>query len=49
MAYRHERIEKNATLMLGLSLAVVAIGGIVEIVPLFYHQNVIEKVEGMRP
>jgi cytochrome c oxidase cbb3-type subunit II len=46
---RHERIEKNATLLLGLSLAVVAIGGIVEIVPLFYHQNVIEKVEGMRP
>ena len=49
MAYRHERIEKNATLLLGLSLGVVAIGGIVEIVPLFYHQNVIEKVEGMRP
>ena len=49
MAYRHERIEKNATLLLGLSLAVVAIGGIVEIVPLFYHQNVIEKVEGVRP
>ncbi len=46
---RHERIEKNATLLLGLSLVVVAIGGIVEIVPLFYHQNVIEKVEGMRP
>lgn len=49
MAYRHERIEKNATILLGLSLGVVAIGGIVEIVPLFYHQNVIEKVEGMRP
>jgi cytochrome c oxidase cbb3-type subunit 2 len=49
MAYRHERIEKNATLLLGLSLGVVAIGGIVEVVPLFYHQNVIEKVEGMRP
>ncbi len=49
MAYRHERIEKNATLLLGLSLGVVAIGGIVEIVPLFYHQNVIEKVEGVRP
>jgi len=49
MATRHETIEKNATLLLGLSLAVVAIGGIVEIVPLFYHQNVIEQVEGMRP
>ena len=32
-----------------LSLAVVAIGGIVEIVPLFYLQNTIEQVEGMRP
>ncbi len=49
MSNRHAVIEKNATLLLGLSLGVVAIGGIVEIVPLFYHQNVIEKVEGMRP
>ena len=49
MTTRHETIEKNATLLLGLSLAVVSIGGIVEIVPLFYHQNVIEQVEGMRP
>ncbi len=29
--------------------AVVTIGGIVEIVPLFYLENTIEKVEGMRP
>jgi cbb3-type cytochrome oxidase cytochrome c subunit len=28
---------------------VVTIGGIVEIAPLFYLQNTIEKVEGMRP
>ena len=43
------RIERNATLLLGLSLAVVTVGGIVEIVPLFYLENTIEKVEGMRP
>jgi cytochrome c oxidase cbb3-type subunit 2 len=49
MSNRHAVIEKNATLLLGLSLGVVAIGGIVEIVPLFYHQNVIEQVDGMRP
>ena len=49
MSNRHAVIEKNATLLLGLSLGVVAIGSIVEIVPLFYHQNVIEEVEGMRP
>ena len=49
MMLRHERIERNATLLLGLSLAVVTVGGIVEIVPLFYIENTIEKVEGMRP
>src|SRR5690606_12486531 len=43
------KLEKNATLLLFASLAVVTIGGIVEIVPLFYLQNTVEKVEGMRP
>lgn len=46
---RHKRIETHATLLLVLSLLVVAIGGIVEIAPLFYLKNTIEKVEGMRP
>jgi len=45
----HKVVETNATLLLVLSLIVVAIGGIVEIVPLFYLQNTIEKVTGMRP
>ena len=47
--FRHEIIERNATLLLVLALLVVTIGGIVEIAPLFYLQNTIEKVEGMRP
>ncbi|MCR9256783.1 MAG: cytochrome-c oxidase, cbb3-type subunit II [Alphaproteobacteria bacterium] len=47
--FSHKIIEKNATLMLVLSLLVVSIGGIVEIAPLFYLQNTIEKVQGMRP
>lgn len=47
--FRHAFIERNATLLLILSLLVVTIGGIVEIAPLFYLQNTIEKVEGMRP
>jgi cytochrome c oxidase cbb3-type subunit 2 len=47
--FRHEIIERNATLLLILSLLVVTIGGIIEIAPLFYLQNTIEKVEGMRP
>jgi cytochrome c oxidase cbb3-type subunit 2 len=46
---KHGVIERNATLLLTLSLVVVCIGGIVEIAPLFYFQNTIEKVEGMRP
>lgn len=49
MKFDHSRIEKNATLMLVLSLFVVSIGGIIEIAPLFYMQNTIEKVEGVRP
>jgi cytochrome c oxidase cbb3-type subunit 2 len=47
--FNHAIIEKNATLLLVLSLLVVSIGGIVEIAPLFYLQNTIEKVQGMRP
>jgi cytochrome c oxidase cbb3-type subunit 2 len=46
---KHGVIERNATLLLTLSLVVVCIGGIVEVAPLFYLQNTIEKVEGMRP
>ena len=46
---RHKILETNATLLLVGSLLVVSIGGIVEIAPLFYLQNTIEKVTGMRP
>ena len=46
---KHEKIETNASLLLVLSLVVVTIGGIVEIVPLFYLDNTIEKAEGVRP
>jgi cytochrome c oxidase cbb3-type subunit II len=46
---KHGVIERNATLLLTLSLVVVCIGGIVEVAPLFYLQNTIEKVDGMRP
>ena len=45
----HRKIETNATLLLVLSLLVVTVGGIVEIAPLFYLQNTVEKVEGIRP
>ena len=47
--FRHEAIEKNSILMLVLTLIVVSIGGLVEIVPLYYLDTTIEKVRGMRP
>ncbi len=45
----HKILEKNATLLLIFSFIVVTIGGIVQITPLFYLENTIEKVEGVRP
>ncbi|OUD09835.1 cytochrome-c oxidase, cbb3-type subunit II [Marivivens niveibacter] len=45
----HKVLEKNATLLLIGALGVVTIGGIVEIAPLFYLENTIEDVEGVRP
>ena len=45
----HHRIEKNSLLLLILILVVVAIGGLVEILPNFYLGNTIEKVSGVRP
>jgi cytochrome c oxidase cbb3-type subunit 2 len=46
---KHKIIEKNASLLLVFSFLVVTIGGIVEIAPLFYLENTIEEVEGVRP
>ncbi|MEM6657325.1 MAG: cytochrome-c oxidase, cbb3-type subunit II [Pseudomonadota bacterium] len=46
---KHKILETNATLLLIFSFLVVTIGGIVQITPLFYLENTIEKVEGMRP
>lgn len=44
----HKRLERNVTLMGAAALVTVAIGGIVEIAPLFWIDNTIEQVEGMR-
>lgn len=46
---RHEHIEVNSGLMILLILVVISIGGLVEIVPLFYINDTIEKVDGVRP
>ncbi|MBU0778774.1 cytochrome-c oxidase, cbb3-type subunit II [Loktanella salsilacus] len=46
---KHAILEKSPTLLLTFSLIVVSIGGIVEIAPLFWLENTIEEVEGVRP
>jgi cytochrome c oxidase cbb3-type subunit 2 len=46
---KHAILERSPTLLLTFSLLVVTIGGIVEIAPLFWLENTIEKVEGVRP
>ncbi len=42
-------LEKNSILLVIGVLVVIAIGGLVEITPLFYLNSTIEKVEGVRP
>src|ERR1043165_6050903 len=45
----HERIETNNFLMIVLILVVVAVGGIVEIVPLFFQRSTTQPVAGLKP
>jgi cytochrome c oxidase cbb3-type subunit 2 len=45
----HEKIETNNFLMIVLILVAVAIGGIVEIVPLFFQRSTTQPAEGVKP
>jgi len=45
----HKKLERNVTLLGLFAFLAVTIGGIVEIAPLFWIDNTIEKVKGMRP
>lgn len=47
--FDHKTLEKNVSLLGILALVAVLIGGLVEIVPLFYLDSTIEKVKGVRP
>lgn len=47
--FSHKKLERNVTLLGLCALGAVAIGGIVEIAPLFWIDSTVEKVEGMRP
>ncbi len=46
---KHESIETNSGLLIILTLIVISIGGLVEIVPLFYINDTVEDVAGVRP
>jgi cytochrome c oxidase cbb3-type subunit II len=47
--FTHEKVETNNFLMIVLILLVVAIGGLVEIVPLFFQKSTTEPIKGVVP
>jgi cytochrome c oxidase cbb3-type subunit 2 len=47
--FTHEKVETNNFLMIVLILLVVAVGGLVEIVPLFFQKSTTEPVAGIKP
>jgi cytochrome c oxidase cbb3-type subunit II len=49
MKFSHEWIEKNPWLLIGLVILVVSVGGLVEIVPLFFQKSTTEPVAGLKP
>lgn len=46
---RHQIFEKNSIFLVIGILVMVSIGGLVEVLPLFYLKSTIEKVDGVRP
>jgi cytochrome c oxidase cbb3-type subunit 2 len=49
MNFSHDLIERNSTLMIVLIVLVVAVGGLVEIVPLFFQKSTTQPVAGLKP
>lgn len=49
MSAGHEKVETNLQLMMLLIFVVVSVGGLVQIVPLFFMQSTTEAVEGLEP
>ncbi|MBS0509095.1 MAG: cytochrome-c oxidase, cbb3-type subunit II [Proteobacteria bacterium] len=47
--FTHEKVETNNFLMIVLILVVIAMGGLVEIVPLFFQKSTTEPVQGLKP
>ena len=49
MKLTHDKIERNVGLMIVLIVLVIAVGGLVEIVPLFFQRSTTEPVAGLKP
>ena len=49
MKFTHELIEKNVGWLVVLTILVVAVGGLVEIVPLYFQRSTTEPVAGIKP
>ena len=49
MKLTHDLIERNQALLIVLVVAVVAVGGLVEIVPLSFQKSLTEPVAGLKP
>jgi len=47
--FSHELIEKNVGLFMVLTLLVASVGGLVEIVPLFFQKSTTEAIAGLKP
>lgn len=47
--FTHEKVETNNFLMIVLILLVIAVGGLVEIVPLFFQKSTTEPIQGIKP
>ena len=49
MASAHDKVERNIGLMIILIIAVVSVGGLVQIIPLFFQDSLTEPVAGLKP
>ncbi|NNM01694.1 MAG: cytochrome-c oxidase, cbb3-type subunit II, partial [Gammaproteobacteria bacterium] len=49
MSTGHEKVETNIGLMIILIVGVISIGGLVQIVPLFFMHSTTEPVDGLEP
>jgi cytochrome c oxidase cbb3-type subunit 2 len=49
MATAHDKVEKNIGLMIILIIGVISVGGLVQIVPLFFQDSLTEPVAGLKP